>query len=377
MILMDLSPPQTFRILLIDDHPVNIRLLQITLEREGYTVFSADNGPEGRRIAETQSPHLILLDVHMPGENGFETITRLKENSSTAAIPIIFLTANDETESKLKGFDLGAVDYIVKPFHSREVLARIRLHLKIFMATNIIINTQAEKLRQIQNAQSAMLIRPEDLPEANFAVYYSSLLEAGGDFYDVIRISEQIFAYLVADVSGHDIGTSFITAAMKALLKQNATLVYSPVETISMINNVLLEILPADKYLTLTYLHLNTKKKMTLVGGGHPPVLYLPVHDKGRLIDLGGDPVGIFNDAVFSKQEIAVSRGDRFFVYSDGLLERPDTGKVWTAATDELLFIAEELRGISIKEAADKVNELFNQKHEPPEDDIVIMAIEI
>ena len=369
--------PETIKILLIDDTPINLRLLQIALEGEGYMVLSADNGPEGRKIAEKENPRLILLDIHMPGEDGFETIKKLKNNSHTAAIPVLFLTANDETESKLKGFDLGAVDYIVKPFHPREVLARVRLHLKIFLATNIIINNQAAKLRQIQNAQSAMLIRPNDLPEANFAVYYSSLLEAGGDFYDVVRISEQIFAYLVADVSGHDIGTSFITAAMKALLKQNATPVYSPVETIGMINNVLLEILPADKYLTLIYLHLNRKKKMTLVGGGHPPVLHLPINGQARLIELGGDPVGMFRDATFSSREIPVEQGDRFFAYSDGLLERPDIGKVWTAATDELLEVAEELRQVAVSEAAAKLNDLFNRRHEAPDDDIVIMAIEI
>jgi sigma-B regulation protein RsbU (phosphoserine phosphatase) len=371
------SSSETIRILLIDDTPINLRLLQITLEGEGYTVFSTNNGPQGRQIAENKSPHLILLDIHMPGEDGFETIKKLKQNPKTAAIPVLFLTANDETESKIKGFDLGAVDYIVKPFHHREVLARVRLHLKIFMANNIIINNQAAKLRQIQNAQSAMLIQPDNLPEANFAVYYSSLLEAGGDFYDVIQISKQIFAYLVADVSGHDIGTSFITAAMKALLKQNATPVYSPIETIGIINNVLQEILPADKYLTLIYLHLNRQKKMTLVSGGHPPVLHLPVNDKARLIELGGDAVGIFKNATFDSQEIPVCKGDRFIAYSDGLLERPDTGRVWTAATDELLQIADELRTVPIRKAADKVNDLFNQHHEPPDDDIVIMAIEI
>ncbi len=374
---MALPTSEPIRILLIDDAPLNLRLLRVTLEREGYIVLSADNGPEGRRIAEEEAPQLILLDIHMPGEDGFQTLGRLQKNPHTATIPVIFLTADQETDSKLKGFDLGAVDYIVKPFHPREVLARVRLHLKIFMATNIIIANQAEKLSQIKNAQSSLLIQPSHLPEANFSVYYSSLLEAGGDFYDVVRISEQIFAYLVADVSGHDIGTSFITAAMKALLKQNATPIYSPLETIGMINNVLLEILPADKYLTLIYLHLNRKKKITLVSAGHPPVLHLPVDDQARLIELGGDPAGMFRDACFSSLEVPVRRGDRFLAYSDGLLERPDTGRVWTATTHELLLVADELRKIPIQDVAARTNTIFNQRHAPPEDDIVIMAIEI
>lgn len=351
--------------------------MAVCLEGEGYDVISADNGPRGRSLAEKELPDIILLDIHMPGEDGFETISKLKKNPRTAAIPVVFLTANDETESKLKGFKLGAVDYITKPFHPQEVLARVRLHLKLSLATNVLIRSQAEKLRQIRNAQSAMLIQPGDLPAAGFSIFYSSLQEAGGDFYDVIQISEQIFAYLVADVSGHDIGTSFITAAMKALLKQNATPLYSPVETIGMINNVLLEILPADKYLTLIYLYLNKKKKITLVSGGHPPVLYLPASGRAQLLELNGDPVGIFRNATFSSRELPVNKGDRFFAYSDGLLERPDMGNVWTAALAELLLVADELRDVPIKEAARQLNNIFNQRHEPPDDDVVVVAVEI
>ncbi|MEA3547648.1 MAG: SpoIIE family protein phosphatase [Thermodesulfobacteriota bacterium] len=365
-------------ILIIDDTPVNLKLLEMTLQREGYKVLSATNGPEGRWLAVEESPQLILLDIHMPGEDGFETITRLKENQQTTSIPVLFLTASDETESKIKGFDLGAVDYIVKPFQPMEVLARVRLHLKLSMATNLLIRDQTEKLRQISDAQSAMLVQPEELPAANFSVHFSSLQEAGGDFYEVMQVSENIFVYLVADVSGHDIGTSFLTSSMKALLKQNVSPMYKPAETISMINNVLYEILPAAKYLTLSYLHLNRKtKKLNLVSAAHPPTMHIPSQGEARLIDLPGDPVGIFKNAYFAQHEIKVSKGDRFFIYSDGLLERPDMGKVWTAATHELLPLAEELRSVPLGEAAKKLNDLFDERHEPPDDDIVILAIEV
>lgn len=365
-------------ILIIDDTPVNLKLLEMTLQREGYKVLSAANGPEGRRLAIEESPQLILLDIHMPGEDGFETISRLKENQQTTSIPVLFLTASDETESKIKGFDLGAVDYIVKPFQPMEVLARVRLHLKLSMATNLLIRDQTKKLRQISDAQSAMLVQPEELPAANFSVHFSSLQEAGGDFYEVMQVSENISVYLVADVSGHDIGTSFLTSSMKALLKQNVSPMYKPVETISMINNVLYEILPAAKYLTLSYLHLNRKtKKLNLVSAAHPPIMHIPSQGEARLVDLPGDPVGIFKNAYFAQHEIKVSKGDRFFVYSDGLLERPDLGKVWTAATHELLPLAEKLRSVPLKEAAKRLNDLFDERHAPPDDDIVILAIDV
>ncbi|MCD6388535.1 MAG: SpoIIE family protein phosphatase, partial [Desulfobulbaceae bacterium] len=269
-------------------------------------------------------------------------------------------------------------DYIVKPFQPMEVLARVRLHLKLSMATNLLIRDQTEKLRQISDAQSAMLVQPEDLPAAKFSVHFSSLQEAGGDFYEVMQVSEDIFVYLVADVSGHDIGTSFLTSSMKALLKQNVSPMYKPAETISMINNVLYEILPAAKYLTLSYLHLNRKtKKLNLVSAAHPPTMHIPSQGEAQLIDLPGDPVGIFKNAYFAQHEIKVSEGDRFFIYSDGLLERPDMGKVWTAATHELLLLAEKLRSVPLDEAAKKLNDLFDERHDPADDDIVILAIEV
>lgn len=365
-------------ILLIDDTPLNLRLLEITLEDAGYTVFSASSGSEGRSLADEKKPLLILLDIYMPGENGFETLNKLKKNPRTAAIPVLFLTATDEITAKIKGFELGAVDYIIKPFHPQEVLARVRLHLKLSMANNLLIREQAIKLRQIQDAQAAMLVQPENLPDADFGIYFSSLLEVGGDFYDVLQISEHIFAYMVADFSGHDIGTSFHTSAMKALLKQNCSPMYSPAESIRMINSVLLDILPPEKYLTLSYLHLNRKsKKMQIISGGHPPLLYLPIQGKAELLELDGAPVGIFKDAYFANFEIKVTPGDRFFIYSDGLLERPDIGRVWTAGTDELLLLADELRTIPIREAPARLNDLFNQRHFPPDDDIVILAVEV
>ena len=105
--------------------------------------------------------------------------------------------------------------------------------------------------------------------------------------------------------------------------------------------------------------------------------MHIPSQGEARLVDLPGDPVGIFKNAYFAQHEIKVSKGDRFFVYSDGLLERPDLGKVWTAATHELLPLAEKLRSVPLKEAAKRLNDLFDERHAPPDDDIVILAIDV
>ncbi|MFH1994087.1 MAG: response regulator [Nitrospinota bacterium] len=117
-------------VLVVDDNPLNLRLLRGMLANS-CNVITVDNGPEARDIAETERPALILLDVMMPGEDGYEVCTKLKENPSTAGIPIIFVTAMSDDVSKVDGLRLGAVDYVTKPYTKEELLSAINLHLKL------------------------------------------------------------------------------------------------------------------------------------------------------------------------------------------------------------------------------------------------------
>ena len=318
-------------LLVIDDSVVTCELLKHALTREGYKVYTSTTGADGRKIAVEKLPDIIILDIMMPGENGFEVIKKFKENSVTASIPIIFISGRDDISSKIKCFELGAVDYITKPFHMVEVIARIRLHLKLSFATNYLISSQTEKLSQIHAAQQSMLVSPEDLPKAQFGAWYKALFEAGGDFYDVFQISDEIFGYFVADVSGHDIATSFITAAVKVLLKQNCLPIYSPQESMKMLNNVLTDVLPGSKYMTACYVKLNRKANLfTLVNAGHLPVIFLPKDQNAFFVELSGDVIGMFKNVSYGSMDIKVKKGDRFFMFTDGLIETSKKRKIWT-----------------------------------------------
>jgi sigma-B regulation protein RsbU (phosphoserine phosphatase) len=366
-------------ILLIDDEPIGLNVLGNTLQKEGYRIIVANNGSQGRRLAFEEKPDIILLDIVMPDEDGFEVIRHLKRDPRTSNIPVIFLSGKDELDSKMTGFDLGAVDYITKPFYGQEVIARVRSHLKLSRATNSLIARQAEKLDQIKDAQVSMLVKPEDFPDACFSVYYMALAEAGGDFYDVFKISSSIFGYFVADVSGHDIATSYITSAVRALLKQNCLPIYQPVESMTMINNALKKILSDGKYLTACYARLNRKtEQMCIVNCGHPPVVYLPKDGVPRFIEVPGDVLGIYNDGCFGVEEIKVNRGDRFFMYSDGLIEKPGDRKVWTDSLDDLLDECDRLRNIPISDSAERLKNMMQGKMSSGfEDDIVVLGIEV
>ncbi|MDP6512415.1 MAG: hybrid sensor histidine kinase/response regulator [SAR202 cluster bacterium] len=139
------------RILIVDDTRANLDVLCEFLDGEGYTVSLAPNGEVALRIASRMVPDLVLLDVMMPGIDGFEVCRRLKADAKTAEVPIIFITAEDETHRVVMGFDVGGIDYIKKPFRDREVLARVRTHLNVDRLTRELSDKNGELERA--NAQ--------------------------------------------------------------------------------------------------------------------------------------------------------------------------------------------------------------------------------
>ncbi len=118
-------------ILIVDDTPANLRLLSNMLSEQGFKVRSVINGPMALTAIRAAPPDLVLLDINMPGMNGYEVCEQLKADPTTSDIPIIFISALDEVHDKVKAFTVGGVDYITKPFQFEEVLARVRTHLAL------------------------------------------------------------------------------------------------------------------------------------------------------------------------------------------------------------------------------------------------------
>ena len=132
------------KILIVDDLLTTVDLLRQRLESEGYRIFLANNGQKAIELANRITPDLILLDVEMPGIDGFETCRRLKGGESTQDIPVIFITAYDETQRVIAGFQVGGVDYITKPFEAEEALIRVKTHLESNKLTKVFLETSVE-----------------------------------------------------------------------------------------------------------------------------------------------------------------------------------------------------------------------------------------
>ncbi len=200
--------PQDYTILVVDDNVLNLRLLMDYLVDYGFNVLVASSGDMALKRAKYSLPDMILLDVMMPGLDGFQTCRELKVIESTKDIPVIFMTALSDTKDKVKGFSAGAVDYVTKPLHEEEVIARINTHLSLRKMTrdlaqhNRVLSKQTTQL-EISNLVGRQIISILDLDEliervvnliqTKFAYYYvglwfwdkqmrSAVLEAGAGY---------------------------------------------------------------------------------------------------------------------------------------------------------------------------------------------------
>lgn len=366
----------SYTVLIVDDSSTNRSYLAHVLEEDGYRTIPAASGEEGLAIAAEALPALILLDVIMPGFDGFETLRRLKEGAATRRIPVIMLTSLDDQESKLRAFEFGAVDYIVKSANEAEVRARVRVHIRLALSNERLVAALTERIRLISAAQRSLLVRPEDLPEARFSVYYRSLQEAGGDFYDVLSVSDEVFFYFMADVAGHDVATSYVTPAVKVLLKQCATPAYSMPEVVAFLNDVLTETLLRENYLTAFALRINRKAaKAVYVAAGHPPALFIPREGPVGFAASENPFIGMIKGSAYNAESMDIREGDRLVLYTDGLVESGSEKKTWPNSYGRLAAVGEKLRGIPLGELpAALVREMGA---EAPDDDVAVLAVEV
>lgn len=201
------------RILVVDDTPANIELLAAILEPHGFNVLVATSGEAALRVAERAPPDLILLDVMMPGLDGFETCARLKQHPDLADVPVIFVTARDEPEDIVNGFRQGAVDYVAKPVRHEEVLVRVRAHV-LLKALNDALQAKAAE------AEALLHILCHDLQNSVGAARgFLGLIDAGQETPDARRLLGESRAALdrTGDIIDHVRELRALTAGKRAL----------------------------------------------------------------------------------------------------------------------------------------------------------------
>jgi sigma-B regulation protein RsbU (phosphoserine phosphatase) len=316
------------KVLIVDDTPENIQVLMGTL-KDQYAIVAAINGEKALKLAAAEpQPDLILLDIMMPGMDGFEVCQRLKTDAATCAIPVIFLSALDDTLNKVKGFSLGAVDYISKPFHPEEVLVRVNTHLTIHRLSQ---EVQAQRdqleneLKVVSELQHKLL--PEELPDIRglkLAVHYQTSRYAGGDYYDVVQLAPDCCGLLVADSEGHSAPATVMMAMTCSLFRSCPDLHDQPDRVLNFINTHLCKV-NKESFVTALYAVYDGKRRMLRISrAGHPlPILFKSSENRAREVFCKGVfMMGVEPYNHVPVTEIRLDSGDRLLLYTDGVPER-------------------------------------------------------
>ena len=316
-------------LLLVDDEPANIQIVNSIL-KDIYKTRIATNGAKALELAsQAPAPDLILLDVMMPEMNGYEVCSRLKSADHTRDIPVIFLTGRTEIDDETKGFEVGAVDYIHKPFSPAVVQARVRTHLVLRgireqLASQLkTIQGEMDTARQIQ-----LSILPREIPAIkglDIAARYIPMTSVAGDFYDFIPIDEHRIGILVADVSGHGMPAALISSMLKIALDGQIKCASDPARVLAGLNRALCGKFKGH-FVTAAYIFVDTEKQsLRYAGAGHPPLI---LRDQSaaatREFVENGLFLGFFPEATYTSVELPFKPGDWGVLYTDGVLETTD-----------------------------------------------------
>lgn len=317
-------------LLLVDDCPVNLALLKETLDGLGYRLLEADSGRSALGIARAELPDLILLDILMPGMDGFAVCRQLRDDEATAEIPVIFLSALGDLEDKVRGLELGAVDYIAKPFRLEEVIARVKTHLTIDLLKKKVQNQRDElerELQQVAESQRALLLK--DLPRISgcrLSVSYETSRYAGGDLFDVLPLAGGRWGILVADAEGHSTPAAVLMAMCCVLLRSFPWDAGDPAAVMSYLNNGLCKVSGARLVTAIYAVYDAERRRILIARAGHlPPLLFRPATAKAEeLFCEGTFPLGYkpYEAGEVRVTEYSLQAGDQLLLYTDGVIER-------------------------------------------------------
>ncbi len=372
-------------ILLVDDTPANIQIA-LAILKDLYQVRVATNGAKALDLAASDpAPDLILLDVMMPGIDGFEVCARLKASEATREIPVIFLTGQTEIADETRGFEVGGVDYIHKPFSPAVMKARVQTHLTLRGIREKLAQQLSAMRNELETARQIQLsILPSEMPSVaglDIAARYIPMTEVAGDFYDFIRIDEKRLGAFVGDVSGHGMPAALISSMLKIALAAQAPFASEPALVMAGLNLSLCGKFKGH-FVTAAYLYVDTERRiLRYAGAGHPPlVLSGKAEGEGaRAVEENGLMLGAFSFAEYTSVEMPFREGMRALLYTDGIVEMSN------AAEEEFGIgrLVEFAGGRDEESAGEFVEALFgrlsqwNDRRSGPdrEDDLTVLAI--
>jgi sigma-B regulation protein RsbU (phosphoserine phosphatase) len=371
------------RILIVDDVKANIDVLVQAL-REEYKLSVALNGESALRTAEKNPPDLVLLDIMMPGMDGYEVCRRLRSAPPTREVPVMFLSALEDVQNKTQGFEAGGNDYLTKPFEILEVKARVRSLLRAKAYTDAVKEQIASELRIAREIQLGIL--PADIAACtrgtglDIQAVLEPAKEVGGDLYEVLRTDDGRLVVVVGDVSGKGIPAALFMAVTMTLVRTIARQCKKPEEIVLQMSDALAAQNPRNMFVTLACAVVEWEKRLvTCASAGHPsPVLLRPGSAPSLPLPSTAMVAGIFPGMEVSAEAMQLHPGDTLVFYTDGVTEAFDAkGSMFGEAR-----LLEQLAREPGASAADTVAAVLaavrhHAGEHPQSDDITVLAIRV
>jgi len=310
-------------IIAVDDEPVNLFLLEDIIE-DRYQVLLAESGEACFEHLQSVKPDLILLDINMPGINGFEVCEKLKNTPDLKDIPVIFLTAMMGAEDERRGLQLGAVDYITKPFTESILLARIGTHLKLGVTRKQLqqsLKVLKQEYEYIEQIISSMRYDPR-FEQKQLKQILSPVENSNGDI--VLSASHGSRQHLiVGDFTGHGLTAAIAGPLVSSLFYSNVNKGLAAEDILQLINDELFNKLPVDKFLAATYVEWDkSRQKLTIFNFAMPPCLLIDAKGGVRQFESQALPLGVVEQTAHRKpMSSAFVPGDSLYVFSDGIVE--------------------------------------------------------
>jgi sigma-B regulation protein RsbU (phosphoserine phosphatase) len=356
------SNPRRANILLVDDNPANLRLLSQILGERGHHVRAVTSGQRALESVRIDPPDIVLLDIRMPGMDGYEVCALLKADPASARVPVLFISALDEIQDKVKAFSAGGLDYVTKPFQLEEVVARVETHLALRALQRDLEEAnrrmEQELVLAAQVQASFMPGKLPDLPGWELAV---SLLPAkliSGDFYDAIPLPGGELAVLIADVVDKGVGAALYMAMSIALLRAAlAEFPTEPARVCEAVSRQLHGYATGNQFVTVFLGILNPRSgRLAYSNAGHNPPILLGASQPDGLLQLKktGLALGVLEDSTWESGCVQMEQGDALVLYSDGITEA-ENGRQEFYRLHRLLAAARENAGRSAAALRDAI----------------------
>ena len=314
------------RVLIVDDAKANLDILVEGLKAD-HKLSLAMNGEMALQIAARTPPDLVLLDIVMPGLDGYEVCRRMRQMPETSEVPIMFLSSLEEVQNKTRGFEAGANDYLTKPFDMLEVKARVRSLLKAKAFSDAVKEQIASELRVARDIQMGMLPHDFSAMEQAYNVEFGAVLEpareVGGDLYGVCAATGERLVVFLGDVSGKGIPASMFMVRAISLARLLAREIAEPERILARLNNELSADNPSTMFVTFLCAVFDPRSgKLTLANAGHcRPLLLRSGAPPCWAVKNLGTALGFEADLEFERTELRLDPGDTLVFYTDGVSE--------------------------------------------------------